>query len=103
MDKPGQVKSPKDLKGDRFFSGYSGSLRTKNNLQASLSSFLPVAEGHTLDVDLFNRSQIFHSQKKQRSAVESGNFPIRHNNISIWLFKFKRRVHNIVMETVYNY
>lgn len=51
----------------RFFSGHSGALRTKTSLQVSLSSFLPVAKGHAFDVDLFYKSQIFHSWNQQRS------------------------------------
>lgn len=91
------------LKRRQILLGIFRMIKNKNNLQEVSSSFLLVAKGHALDVGLFNKSQVFHSQKQQRSAVESGNFPVRHNNISIWLFKFKRTVHNIVMESVYNY
>lgn len=48
----------------RFFSGHSGALTTKTKLQVGLSSFLPVAKGHTLDVDLFYKSQILKPGEK---------------------------------------
>lgn len=74
----------------RLFSGHSGALRTKTNLQVGLSLFYPVAKGRDFDVGLFYKSQIFFVLETSREAIESSNFPIRHGKISICLDSRKK-------------